>query len=163
MQQLYTPQTVKYIASASGFLTPEQIARYLGWEVEQLQRIAQKHRIKLTAFNPSTRLPSRPVIRRPKPKTMGRSGVRIITSDMTLDEIKSKLGPRQAQILGVLESTLSGEAMNFSQIKEHCGLNCKHPNITNALRKIDDYLTPTRWRVEFAGRQGGGYRLVVRT
>ena len=166
MQQLYTPQAVRYIASASGSLTPEQIARYLGWDINQVERIAEKHKIKLLVPEPSTGQQERPpVIRRldTAPNSPPTFQPRV-TAEMTLDQIKAVLGPRQAEVFSALESTLrTRQPIRTCQIVSYCGMRCTSSNICQIIRRIDQHLAVTKWRIEFARFQRGGYRLVVRT
>jgi hypothetical protein len=166
----YTPYAINHIRQNALHLPAEKIARDLGWDIATLCNRAKRHGIELLAPNPTidkmaelTGVSVAQVTRQPRRNPHPQSRAPVITADMTLSEIRAQLPQRQGEFLDALERTLSGgRPRRWDEIAAHCEIDCRRPNITQILRRLDHHLTPTRWRVEFAGRQGGGYRLVVR-
>ena len=158
--QPYTPQTVKYIASASGSLTPEQIARYLGWPIDQVERIARKHEIKLAvATKPHEMVCTAP--EREPSRVCGHAGISI-DLDTDLDDIIKSLPLRQSQFLTILEREIGGRLIPSTEIAERCG-NTAH-SVGSVAASVRSKLRSSRWTIESKSwRGGGGYRLVVRT
>ena len=160
----YTPAAIAKIKQCALHLPASKIADDLGWDLATLRDRARRHGIELLAPTSMIEPERPPVIRRPDaaPK-LPPDHVPRVTADMTLEQIKSVLGPRQAQILEALEGTLrTRQAMRAIQIEQYCEMACTVSNICQIVRRIDQHLSVTKWRVEFARFQRGGYRLVVR-
>ena len=163
----YTPEAIAHIRDFASRVPAMQIANELGWKLETLRERAHRHSIELINPNPMIETESKrpPVIRRldtasNSPPTFQPR----VTVDMTLDQIKAVLGPRQAEVLSALEITLrTRQPIRTCQIVSYCGARCTSSNICQIIRRIDQHLAITKWRIEFARFQRGGYRLVVRT
>ena len=157
---LYTPQAVRYIASASGSLTPEQIAKHLGWPLDQVERVARKHQITLASADTPREMVCKAPEREPQ-KINGQADA-LIDVDTDLGDIIKSLPLRQAQFLTILEREIGGRYISSSEIAERCGTTTN--SIGSVGTSVRAKLRSSRWTIDSkSSRVGGGYRLVVRT
>lgn len=150
----YCPETINTIR-ANAKASATSIAAQLGWTIEELRRVAQKHSIELVgggSDKPSV-LPSRNHVRiAEQPAEPGE-----FDASMTIEEIVEGLPELQGAILRHLIDAGMGVFVPTHGIAGRFGTT--RLSVSLACSKARKKLQPTRWTIE--GRSGSGFRVVT--